>query len=82
MKTDKTIFELTKFGKASTQKVFFLPKCFKIAMNRKFPTTPPMYVVDPIHDATSLLTGPLTSGVSFDCKTRRLFYNQFAINQR
>lgn len=63
--------KLTKFGNASTQNVFFLPKYFKIAMNMKFPTTPPMYVAAPTHDAVSLLIGPFVSGVSSDCSTNR-----------
>lgn len=61
--------QLTKFGRASTQNVFFLPKYFKIAINIKFPRKAPMYVTDPTHDAVSLLIGPLTSGVSSDCNT-------------
>lgn len=61
--------QLTKFGNARTQNVFFLPKHFRIAINIKLPKKPPIYVADPTHDAISLFIGPLTSGVSFDCKT-------------
>lgn len=35
------------------------------------PAKAPQYVVDPTQDAISLLIGPFTSVVSFDCKTNK-----------
>lgn len=47
-------------------RAFFRPKCLSINIIIGCATKPPACIIAPIHDISSTVNGPVSSGVSFD----------------
>lgn len=61
---------ITKYRIAKIQKATFLPSNFVMTINTKSPKNPPRYDMDPSHDASSVVIGPVDSGELGDNNTR------------
>lgn len=72
----KFFSNITKYGIAKTQKAAFLPKNLITIIKMKVPKNPPRYDIDPSHDASCVVIGPVDSGEFGDNNTRSEGDNQ------